>query len=417
MPFNEVRTTDAYHGTYAVEVSTLAAVSNTSGGYFVNSPNTDGDNWHGGIPYTEIPVGIRGYYKYNIATADSGLVVAAFSKNGTNIGMYMYKIGGIHSTYTLFDFTFKPALSQAPDSVMFGATSSDFLKEIYLPGGILTIDSVSFTGGVSQPDLLNGDFETWQSETLYRPAGWYAEERGFARTGDSYSGSYAAEVTTFLGNSDNTTVARSGHLSTGYYSNSCDCMLGGYPYTEIKDTLTFYYKYDPEIITDNASVFLSFKKDGVQIGGWGENLPAATDYTYYEIPFELGLTPDSVMIDIQSSLWSNTSPAYVGAVLKIDDIYFKSQIITTGIRSKTDIKDVTIYPNPTSGKFTVQLANNNTLQIKPGIEIYNGVGQKVLESEIKEFRTDFDISTLPKGLYFVKISDGTVVRTAKIMKY
>jgi hypothetical protein len=71
MPFNEVRTTDAYHGTYAVEVSTLAAVSNTSGGYFVNSPNTDGDNWHGGIPYTEIPVGIRGYYKYNIATADS----------------------------------------------------------------------------------------------------------------------------------------------------------------------------------------------------------------------------------------------------------------------------------------------------------------------------------------------------------
>ncbi len=416
-PFNEVRTTDAYHGNYAVEVSTLAAVGDTSGGYFVNSPNTDGDLWHGGIPYAEIPTGIRGYYKYNIATEDSGLVVAAFSKNAVSIGMYMYTLGGIHNSYAPFSFTFDPPLSQTPDSVIFGATSSDFMKDIYLPGSTLLIDSVSFTGVTGQPALLNGDFETWQSETIYKLDSWYLQEIGAERTSDAYRGNWAIELTTFVGNENSTTVARSGRASTGYYSNSCYCMKGGYPYSEMKDTLTFYYKYDPADISDMASVFFSFKKNGTQIGGWGDNLPAAADYTYHEIPFEMGIAPDSVMIELQSSLWSNTDLSFAGAVLKIDDIYFKSQMVTTDIKANEDNKKISIFPNPTGGILTVLMADNGLRQVNPSIDVFNGMGQKVFAAELSELRNEFDISGFPKGMYFIKISDGTVIHTEKIMKY
>ena len=194
-------------------------------------------------------------------------------------------------------------------------------------------------------------------------------------------------------------------------------MKGGYPYSEMKDTLTFYYKYDPEDISDMAAVNLSFKKNGTYIGGWGDNLPAAADYTYYEVPFEMGIAPDSVIIELQSSLWGNTDLSFAGAVLKIDDIYFKSQIITTDIKANEDNKQISIFPNPTGGIFTVLLADNSFRQVNPSIEVFNGMGQKVFVAELSELRSEFDISGFPKGMYYIKISDGTVIHTEKIMKY
>jgi hypothetical protein len=132
IPFNVERTTDVFHGAFAVKVFTNASSTDTSGGYFVNSKATDGPNWHGGVPYTQMPKGIRGYYKYNVATADSGLIVASFNKGGNSIGTYFYTIGGVKSTYTLFNFTFNPPLSQVPDSVIIGATCQQRrYREVY----------------------------------------------------------------------------------------------------------------------------------------------------------------------------------------------------------------------------------------------------------------------------------------------
>jgi len=161
LPFNLTRTADSWHGSYAVMLQTLISGKDTAGGYMVDSPNTDGNNWHGGVPYTEMPTGFRGYYKCNIAVGDSGLILAAFSKGGINIGMYFYKIGGIKTDYTLFNFPLIPALTQTPDSVMVGFTSSDLVNNIIKGGSTITVDSVSFTGVTSQPSTLYGDFEIW----------------------------------------------------------------------------------------------------------------------------------------------------------------------------------------------------------------------------------------------------------------
>lgn len=112
--FNLIKTSESYHGTYAVQLSTLVAGNDTIFGYFINSqPNGDNfSDWTGGLPYTQQPTGIKGYYKYNVAANDSATVIVIFSKNGYNIGSYVYNIGGIHSSYTPFNFTFNPPLSE-----------------------------------------------------------------------------------------------------------------------------------------------------------------------------------------------------------------------------------------------------------------------------------------------------------------
>ena len=416
LPFNIEKTTDAFNGVSAVKLFTNANTRDTSGAYFVNSPATDGNNWHGGVPYTLIPTGFRGYYKYNVATADSALVLAAFSKAGTNIGTYFFKLGGIKTTYTPFNFTFNPPLSQAPDSVIFGATSSDMIINKAIPGSTLFIDSVSFTGVASQPALLNGDFESWGSVTLYSPFSWYSEERGTKRSTDFYGGNYAAELTTYLSDNKSTPIARSGQLSTGYYSNSCRCMRGGYPFSNKIDTLVFYYKYAPAVATDSAMVSITFKKNGSTYNGFSKNFPASLNYRYMQIPVDLVTAPDTVILDIRSSMWTNTAVSYVGAVLKIDEINFKSQMLPTNIRSFSNDKNINIYPNPSNGKFTIQISDGKMLLAKGKIEIYNEFGKKVLRSEIKNQKLDFDISDMPNGIYFVKIYDGAVTLTEKIIK-
>src|ERR1035437_4593915 len=126
LPFNLTKTSDAYHGNFAVKLTTNANATDTSFAYFLNfDPNSSGNpwTWHGGIPYNQQAIGIRGYAKCNMKPTDSASVVVIFSKAGANVGTYFFTIGGIQSSYNLFHFNFIPALTVVPDSVIFGVIS------------------------------------------------------------------------------------------------------------------------------------------------------------------------------------------------------------------------------------------------------------------------------------------------------
>lgn len=416
LPFNVTKTTDAYHGAYAVQLTTNASATDTAIGYFING-NPSGSNWHGGMPYNQTPTGIRGYYKYNIAFADSALIVASFSKAGNNIGQYFFKIGGIKTSYTLFNFTFSPALSVTPDSVMFAATSSDDVMGDNggIPGCILKIDSVSFTGVSSQPALMNGDFELWQSQILYTPDNWYVQSdmgEGFNRTTDAAAGDYAIELITYLGDNDGNPVARPGQISNGYWDNSCNCMKGGYPFSNQVDTLAFWYKYSPSA-TDSAQISLNFKKNGSDFQWAGMNLHAATTYQYKEVPFNIGQAPDTVIVQIQSSLWNDSLVSFVGSDLIIDEIHFKSQPLNTSILNYKNDNSISIFPNPTNGKFLIQGLGFGV----QSLEIYNVLAEKVYSTANFQQQTlnEIDLSKFQKGIYFAKIYNGEKIYTKKIV--
>jgi hypothetical protein len=76
----------------------------------------------------------------------------------------------------------------------------------------------------------------------------------------------------------------------------------------------------------------------------------------------------------------------------------------------------TVFPNPTTGKFTVQLAGTET----PGkihVDIYRMQGEKVITNDFSGTRSlEFDLSELPAGIYFVRLVSGSQTETVKVIK-
>ena len=71
---------------------------------------------------------------------------------------------------------------------------------------------------------------------------------------------------------------------------------------------------------------------------------------------------------------------------------------------------VSIYPNPASDFITIEIPTQSQ------ISILNLNGQEVLEQTTTEPRTVVDISTLPNGLYFVRVRGEMIVGLGKFVK-
>ncbi|MEO8760800.1 MAG: PKD domain-containing protein [Bacteroidia bacterium] len=321
---NMAKTTDAYHGNYAVKLNTVLTGSDTSFAYVaIGDPGQNPPQ--GGLPYAQKPTGIRFHYKSNIIGTDSAIIFVMFKKNGSTIGNFLYKIGASKTVYTLFSKTFSPVLPVVPDSMVFGAASSNAFAGSGTPGNMLQIDSVTFTGVTQQPIGFNGDFEFWQTKTDNQLNGWVTESTAnqLNTVGNVYTGAFALELQTNLQSFGG--GVRSAFATTGiptHYST-----IGGHPYTQTIDTLFFYYKYLAADINDQASVGINFKLNGNQVGG--VQIPitnTGNSYVLGKIPFNIGATPpDSAIIFIKSSNMSPTPSSYIGSDLKIDNMYLGSQ--------------------------------------------------------------------------------------------
>ncbi len=145
-------------------------------------------------------------------------------------------------------------------------------------------------------------------------------------------------------------------------------------------------------------------------------LDPAADYTGVEFPFDQPTDPDSAIIIFQSSLSNNKALSYVGSDLKIDNVFFKSEEIATGLNDLSRDYGMNFYPNPTSGNLSIELPSDNAGSYGSSIEIYNLTGKPIYQLKNISGKSDIDLSNLPTGLYILKICDGNTVRTAKIMK-
>jgi len=319
-------------------------------------------------------------------------------------------VGGVKTTYTLFNFTLSPALAVTPDSVVIAFASSDLITSNGLVGSTLLLDNISLTGVSSQPTQMNGNFELWQNQTVTKPNSWYFDNRGFSQTTDVAAGNYAMQLTTYNGNQNGIPRAQPGQISTGYWDNSCNCQKGGQPFTNQIDTLEFSYKYAPSG-NDSAQVFLNFKKNSVDIFGTGINLPASAVYQVVDIPFNIGQIPDTAIVQVQSSLWQDSATSFIGSTLKIDEIHFKTQPLVTGIINYMDDSKISVYPNPTTGKVTVYGAGINA------IEVYNAIGEKVYTNSntLKQITNEINLSSFKKGIYLFKIQNGNLTQTRKVI--
>ena len=80
-----------------------------------------------------------------------------------------------------------------------------------------------------------------------------------------------------------------------------------------------------------------------------------------------------------------------------------------GIKDEV-LDDVAIYPNPTTSNLFIET-------LKPlSVQVYNQLGQIIIEQNIIETKTELDLSNLSKGLYFIKVTDSNRSFIKRIVK-
>ncbi len=77
-------------------------------------------------------------------------------------------------------------------------------------------------------------------------------------------------------------------------------------------------------------------------------------------------------------------------------------------------RNVTLYPNPTFGKFTIGMQTEDS-NCELLIEIYSTTGERIVIEKFSGHSKNFDISLWPKGVYIIRVLSGEVVSYHKLI--
>ncbi len=73
-----------------------------------------------------------------------------------------------------------------------------------------------------------------------------------------------------------------------------------------------------------------------------------------------------------------------------------------------------IYPNPTSNRITIEVANESEGAVH--LKLFNINGQQLINKYITGSRIDLDISFLQQGIYFITLQTRDEILTKKFIK-
>jgi len=90
--------------------------------------------------------------------------------------------------------------------------------------------------------------------------------------------------------------------------------------------------------------------------------------------------------------------------------------VPTGIEEVSKQSFFKVYPNPTTGSFTLELSEvSETSVVK--VEIYGMRGEKILNDQFSgEKKHEFSLESKPTGIYFIRVFYGDNLGSQKIIK-
>ena len=216
-----------------------------------------------------------------------------------------------------------------------------------------------------------------------------------------------------------------GTVDGSYYNIVCtpkaniwDTMFGQ-PNVPIADATTPYTVKFKAVATNDMTIPMLFEDRAngnnktvtstspYRDNGYGKwDVPVTTEAKWY--------TFDVVFsADVENSAWEiNFQVGQADGTLSIDSIMMFADADLALINSAKVIaaNSMKVYPNP------VGSANQLTVSLPAAggkVGIYNALGQKLIEKTATTTLVKFEVADLRKGMYFVKLSDGT---TQKFMR-
>ncbi len=90
-----------------------------------------------------------------------------------------------------------------------------------------------------------------------------------------------------------------------------------------------------------------------------------------------------------------------------------SKEISKILSNSSHMNKLKLYPNPTSGRITLQLNKNLTGIVK--WELISITGQVVRKEQVFSSKVEFQLSNIPKGVYIIKVTDNKSQYSKKIV--
>jgi hypothetical protein len=316
--------------------------------------------------------------------------------NGAPSGGNIFPIKGSQPTWKRFSY---PVLASSVDTVIIASASSNAINNIGIAvGSWIMLDDIQLKSNSNGLEAINNSgFENWTTESWDDLDAWLTPNLygvgmptlPVTKTANAHSGNYASQLETVespYGDYLN------GFMSLGQYSNNGP--LGGFPYSEMPESVRFYYKTQLQT-DDTAFVSIIFKKNGTPIdykGGY--IIQSASSYTLWEMPVALAQAPDTIFLafSVGNSL---------GAQFTVDAFEFAFNVSTN---DKYKIQELVAFPNPARDylKFETQ-----GIEEVLSIEIFNLKGQKMGDTHLLNPRNQssfsIDISNLKAGQYVYQI--------------
>jgi hypothetical protein len=406
---NVTKVTDAVSGTYAIRLETVMTPEGIAEGTaLIGTP--EGSAFLGGIPYTERPDSITGYSKYEMFFEDTAYVAAVFKKFGAPIGIGLVQFSGVQDTYQYFSVAIEwlvPIVS--PDTLAIALISSTIFGEPK-PGSWMIADNISFVG--PGDPFPNGDFEDWISFSAEEPDHWttsniftlLSSSVSVTKSTDSHSGNFSARIE----NQSTLFNDTLGFITNGYLSD--DGPAGGMAVDDVPEKLSGYYKYTP-VDSDTAIGALTLYKYNPATGkptmldSAYVALPAADDWTYFEIPVDYYSLPEPDTVNIAFSSGNLDKLGVlvpVGSQLWIDDLAITYKPHLVGTDEKRKDQPFTVYPNPANRALVVDLSNLIRQPVE--VSLYNTSGDRiVIKKGLAGGSMTFDVEDLTAGIYFYRI--------------
>lgn len=376
---------DASNGAYSLYLKTFDLEGETRFGYAINGVWSDSGP-QGGQPYSFDGDSIVFDYKADIMTGDTAYVIIIPKLNGSNITELFLPIYGSHPNWTT---TKIPYFGATPDTVFFGAVSSNVLEndENAVAGSWLKIDNVGMKNTSNQFKAFpNGGFESWTDTTIARLDDWYDIDYTSTRSTDAVEGTYSLklEVNSFThgdGSVDtvngiaanydfenNTGLTQYNNISLSNYSGSFNYTPAGIDTGRI--AIVIYYE---DIMTAGLDTVLT-----TSTGGWSTfdfDLSTFTNVDSFRVYFTAGDLP--------------------GSTLMIDDLSLNEMTVST---EELFQSSNLIYPNPSSGLISI----SNAQDFK-SYQILDMTG-KLIESS-NTMTQSIDLNQYGSGIYFIQLQD------------